>query len=61
MAYDITLDNHQNIYASSYKPITSKFNNTGIDIIHNIQILKEMAIFYAKLRKQYVLNYQLPF
>ena len=52
IAYDITIDNHHGKHANSQIPITSKFDNIGIDINHINKIMEEMSYVYAKLINQ---------
>ena len=55
------IDNHADKVANSQITITSKISNIGIDINHNIVILKEMVDVYAKLLNQYKFKDQLTF
>ena len=61
IAYDITIDNHHNKHVNSQIRVTSKFNDTGNDIIHNNGVLKELGHVYAKSINQYRFKYQLTF
>ena len=59
--YDITIDRHNKKDLNSQITITSKFDNTGIEMYFIDKIFKEMAHIYAKFINQYKFKYQLSF
>ena len=59
--YDITIDRHNKKDLNSQITITSKFDNTGIEMYFIDKIFKEMAHKYAKFINQYKFKYQLSF
>ena len=59
--YDITIDRHNKKDLNSQITITSKFNNTGVEMYFIDKIFKEMAHIYAKFINQYKFKYQLSF
>ena len=59
--YDITVDSHHKKDLNSQITITSKFDNTGIEMYYIDKIFKEMAHLYAKYINQYKFKYQLSF
>ena len=59
--YDITVDRHHKKDLNSQITITSKFDNTGIEMYYIDKIFKEMAHIYAKYINQYKFKYQLSF
>ena len=59
--YDITIDRHNKKDLNSQITITSKFDNTGIEMYFIDKIFKEMAYIYAKFINQYKFKYQLSF
>ena len=60
VAYVINIDNHHDKHANSMITITSKSNETGIDIFHNNRIIIEMSNIYAKLKNQRNSNINYP-
>ena len=60
-AYDITVDRHHKKDLNSQITITSKFDNTGIEMYYIDEIFKEMAHIYAKFINQCKFKYQLSF
>ena len=59
--YDITIDRHHNKELNSQITITSKFDNTGIEMYFIDKIFKEMAHIYSQFVNQYKFKYQLSF
>ena len=59
--YDITVDRHHKKDLNSQITITSKFDNTGIEMYYTDEIFKEMAHIYAQYINQYKFKYQLSF
>ena len=59
--YDITVDRHHKKDLNSQITITSKFDNTGIEMYYIDKIFKEMAHIYAKYINQYKFKNQLYF
>ena len=59
--YDITVDRHHKKDLNSQITITSKFDNTGIEMYYIDEIFKEMAHIYAQYINQYKFKYQLTF
>ena len=59
--YDITVDRHHKKDLNSQITITSKFDNTGIEMYYIDEIFKEMAHIYAQYINQYKFKYQLSF
>ena len=59
--YDITVDRHHKKHLNSQITITSKFDNTGIEMYYINEIFKEMSHIYAKFINQYKFKYQLSF
>ena len=60
IAYDITVDRYHKKDLNS-QIITSKFDNTGIEMYYINEIFKEMSHIYAKFINQYKFKYQLSF
>ena len=60
-AYDITVDRHHKKDLNSQITITSKFDNTGIEMFFIEKIFKELNHIYAKFINQYKFKYQLSF
>ena len=60
-AYDITVDRHHKKDLNSQKTITSKIDNTGIEMYYIDKIIKELSHIYAKFINQYKFKYQLSF
>ena len=60
-AYDITVDRHHKKNLNSQITITSKFDNTGIEMYYIDKIFKELSHIYAKFINQYKFKYQLSF
>ena len=60
-AYDITVDKHHKKNLNSQITITSKFDNTGIEMYYINEIFKEMSQIYANFINQYKFKYQLSF
>ena len=60
-AYDITVDKHHKKNLNSQITITSKFDNTGIEMNFVDEIFKEMSHIYAKFINQYKFKYQISF
>ena len=59
--YDISVDRHHKKDLNSQITITSKFDNTGIEVYYIDKIFEEMSHIYAKFIKQYKFKYQLSF
>ena len=59
--YDITIDRHHKKELNSQITITSKFDNTGIEMYFIDKIFKEMAHIYSQFINQYKFKYQLSF
>ena len=59
--YDITVDRHHKKEMNSQITITSKFDNTGIEMYFIDKIFKEMAYIYSQFINQYKFKYQLSF
>ena len=57
-AYDITIDRHHKKDLNSQITITSKFNNTEIEMYYINEIFKEMAHIFARYVNQYMFKYQ---
>ena len=55
--YDITVDRHHKRDLNSQITITSKFDNTGIEMYYIDKIFKKMAHIYAKYINQYKFKY----
>ena len=59
--YDITIDRHHKKELNSQITITSKFDDTGIEMYFIDKIFKEMAHIYSQFINQYKFKYQLSF
>ena len=59
--YDITIDRHHKKELNSQITITSKFDNTGIEMYFIDKIFKEMAHIYSQFINQYKIKYQVSF
>ena len=60
-AYDITVDKHHKKNLNLQITITSKFDDTGIEMNFVDEIFREMSHIYAKFINQYKFKYQLSF
>ena len=61
IAYDITVDRHHKKDLNSQITITSKYDNTGIEMYYIDKIFKELCYIYAKFINHYKFKYQLSF
>ena len=61
VAYKINLDSHHINHLNSKITISSNFPNTGIEFRFINNIVREMAIIYARLINQYIFKYQVVF
>ena len=61
IAYDISIENHHDKHGNSLIPISSKFDNIGIDKNHINKIRQEMSHVYAKIFNQNKFKHQLTF
>ena len=61
VAYKINLDSHHINHLNSKITISSNFPNTGIEFRFINNIVREMAIIYARLINQYKFKYQVVF
>ena len=61
IAYDITVDRHHKKDLNSQITITSKYDNTGIEMYYIDKIFTELSHINAKFLNQYKFKYQLSF
>ena len=58
VAFDFTLESHDNIHANSEIFIKPNYPEFGIEFRYNIKIIKEISVIYARLINQYKFKYQ---
>ena len=61
MGFKITLDSHRINHANSKLTITPSYPEFVIEVRYFDKIIKELSVFYARLKNQNKFNYQTVF
>ena len=61
VGFNITLESHHNNHASFKLTIKANFPEFGNEVRYNNKIVRELSVFYARLRNQYNIKQQTVF